>query len=193
MAIFILDPAADGQTGMTVQNAASGWEAINDGETHNGTVDYLRVAGTGTSTDRTFYVPNVSSGDIPDDSVINSVSVLTTTQQSTGAGKFTTLVGNGTTEILTTDQYDCVPNVWTDHTLEFLTDPMTGLAWDLATLRGWAAGGATPREFGVRSTYYNGTGQNRMTRARILVDWTESETPPAPVTGSGEFSWNVAM
>lgn len=145
---------------------------------------YIRTTTVGNT--QTYYAPDITSGEIADIDTIDSVEITATLKRAGGAGTFaqpSLVVSNNST-----DSEATVANVSTSYatrTRTMTTDPITGSAWTVATLRAWQTTGtaANRRSFGVQLNASDGQAL-RCTRLTMTITYTAG-TPVTEYQGWG--------
>lgn len=185
MAQLYKDPSADGHFTAWTGTFAD-WD---DGATADDDTTYQ--SNSANNARDSSYVPNVSSAEIPDGSTINWVQIESRVRAETGSRTFVHGVykGTGGADINEDATGDTATTTYAEFTHQMTTDPFTGVAWAISTLRDWTSGGGVPRSFGLKKTVSQST--LRCTRLRVLIDYTEGSGGPAAglrtltVTGAG--------
>lgn len=191
MAVFTVDPAAVGHHDEWANTGGSDKvDSVDDGATPDDDTTYISTGVT--ARQQSFYVPNISTADIPSGSTINSVT-LAVRARCTNPSGFNSIDhgiydGSSDYEVQAAGDLPDGAGNYGDFSYEWTTDPSTASAWAEATIRDWASGGATPRSFGVVSDL--NAGNIRVTRIRVTIDYTESGGTPQTGTGVG---WGVTV
>jgi hypothetical protein len=182
-ASLTLDPSADG-------HFTAAWTGtfadVDDGATPDDDAAFATVVNTSNARE-SYHVPNVTSTEVPDGSTINFVEIQTRVRVTSSTGTFVHGIYKGTLagDISEDTSSDTATTSYQEFTHQMTTDPFTGSAWAVATLRNWQSGGSVPRSFGVKSMAGNRT--YRLTRMRILIDFTApARSPQQLLLGIGE-------
>lgn len=182
MAQLYKDPSAVGHFDAWALDAGTTKvDAVDDSATADADTTYVRTSTAGQR--QSFYVPNVTSGEIPDGSTINWVQSEIDARRTT-AGNLVISVYKGTSDPadISADAGRSLTSSYVTYTRQMTVDPFTTVPWTVATLRDWAnALGSAPRSFGMKAASV--TGAIRVTRLRVLIDYTAAAVATQPAWG----------